>query len=123
LPVKYGSDIDLARSLLKQDAEQVVGSFSEPAQAHWKKMFNKYRLEHEYIDPVVTLTANDNWLEFSLRYIVDYKKRRAIKDQLFECIIHKIKKTDSKVAIASSTVQLVDLLVVQLDILNRKVQL
>jgi hypothetical protein len=100
----------------------VVSEYTQPAQAHWKEMYKKYHLEHENIDPVVALIANDNWLEFTLRYIVDYKKRRIIKDNLFEEIISKIERTDGKVAIASSTLQLVDLPVVKLDIPNRSVQ-
>ena len=122
LPVKYGSDIQMVRSILQQTAEEVVGEYNQPAQVHWKEMYKKYRLEHESVDPIVYLIANDNWLEFTLRYIVDYKKRRATKDQLFEGIINKIASTDGKVAIASTTLQLVDLPVVKLDIPNKSVQ-
>ena len=100
LPVKYGSNIQMTRSILQQTAEEVVGKYSQPARDQWKEMYKKYRLEHESVDPVVTLTANDNWLEFTLRYIVDYKKRRSTKDQLFEVIINKIERTDGQVAIA-----------------------
>ena len=119
LPVKYGSDISIARLILQQTADEVVGEFHQPAERHWKVLFNKYRLEHESVAPIVTLIANDNWLEFTLRYIVDYKKRRVTKDQLFERIVNKIEKSNGKVAIASSTVQLVDLPVIQLDYHNR----
>ncbi|MCJ7624407.1 MAG: mechanosensitive ion channel family protein [Anaerolineaceae bacterium] len=122
LPIKYGSEIQMVRSILLQTAEEVVGENSPLAQTRWKAMNKKYRLEHESVDPVVTLIANDNWLEFTLRYIVDYKKRRATKDQLFEGIINKITKADGKVAIASSTLQLVDLPVVKIDHPNRSVQ-
>ena len=100
LPVKYGSNIQMTRSILQQTAKEVVGKYSQPARDQWKEMYKKYRLEHESVDPVVTLTANDNWLEFTLRYIVDYKKRRSTKDQLFEVIINKIERTDGQVAIA-----------------------
>jgi len=123
LPVKYGSDIQMARSILQQVAEEVVGKYNQPAQARWNEMYKKYRVEHESVEPVVTLNANDNWLEFTLRYIVDYKKRRATKDQLFEAIINKLAGTEGKVAIASTTLQLVDLPVVKLDIPNKSVQL
>ena len=123
LPVKYGSDIQLARSILEQAAEKVVGEYLEPAKTHWKKIYNKYRLEHENVEPVVTLIANDNWLEFTLRYIVDYKKRRASKDQLFEYIVNNVEKTGGRVAIASTTLQLVDLPVFKLDSAERNVKL
>lgn len=113
----------MVRSILQQTAEEVVGEYNQPAQARWKEMYKKYRLEHESVDPIVYLIANDNWLEFTIRYIVAYKKRRATKDQLFEGIINKISSTNGKVAIASTTLQLVDLPVVKLDNPNRSMQL
>jgi small-conductance mechanosensitive channel len=122
LPVKYGSDIQMTRSILQQTAEDVVGQHIRPAQARWQEMYKKYRLEHESVDPVVYLVANDNWLEFTLRYIVEYKKRRVTRDQLFVDVINKIARTDVKVAVASTTLQLVDLPVVKLDIPNKSVQ-
>ena len=98
-----------------------AGAVDSKEKARWEA-HKKYRLEHESVDPVVTLTANDNWLEFTMRYIVDYKKRRTTKDQLFEGIINKIESTDGKVAMASTTLQLIDLPLVKLDIPNKSVQ-
>ncbi len=122
LPIKYGSDIPMVRAILQNSAVEVIGENSQPAQIHWHEMIKKYRLEHESVEPIVTLVANDNWLEFTLRYVVEYKKRRSTKDQLFEGIINKIDKSEGKVAIASSTLQLIDLPVVQLEHLNRSVK-
>jgi small-conductance mechanosensitive channel len=120
LPVMYGSDIQAARTILQKAAEQTVGKYLEPAKTHWKELYNKYRLEHESVEPVVTLTANDNWVEFTLRYIVDYKARRGTKDQLFENILNQIEKCNGQVKVASTTVQLVDPPVFKLDIHDQK---
>jgi hypothetical protein len=54
------------------------------------------------------LIANDNWLEFTVRYIVDYKKRRLTKDQIFTRLLEEFDKTGGRVAIASTTVQVVE---------------
>ncbi len=35
------------------------------------------------IEPAITLIANDNWLEFTIHYVADYKRRRKTKDILF----------------------------------------
>jgi hypothetical protein len=59
------------------------------------------------VAPVVTLIANDNWLEYTVRYVVDYKKRRSTKDQLFNRILDEFDNTDGRVSVASMTVQLV----------------
>jgi small-conductance mechanosensitive channel len=108
VPIMYGSDIQLARSLLQEAASEIVQGFVKPAQEEWKVIYHKYRIEHESIDPAVTLVANDNWLEFTLRYIVDFKMRRTTKDKLFMSFLEKIQASNNQVKIASTTVQLVE---------------
>lgn len=43
----------------------------------------KYLIEDAKIEPIVTLVTNDNWIEFTLRYVVDYKVRRIKKRSIF----------------------------------------
>jgi len=50
---------------------------------------------------------NDNWIQFNLRYIVDYKKRRYTKHVLNELIGAEIEKTNGKVVLGSTTVEIV----------------
>ena len=59
------------------------------------------------VEPLVTLIAKDNWLEFTVRWIRDYKKRRATKDSLFMRILEEIGTTDRRVQLASTTIELV----------------
>jgi small-conductance mechanosensitive channel len=116
LPVMYGSEIQATRTILQTAANQVVGKYTEPAKAHWANIYNKYRLEHESVEPRVTLAANDNWMEFTLRYVVDYKSRRGTKDQLFENILNQITQSGGQVKVASTTLQLVDLPSLKVDL-------
>jgi hypothetical protein len=46
-------------------------------------LIQQYRVDLTELDPRVFLAANDNWMEFTLRYVVDYKKRRITKDLIF----------------------------------------
>lgn len=108
VPIKYGSDYHLARKILQTAALEVVGGFVDTATAAWRVMVNKYLIEDAMVAPLVTLVANDNWIEFTVRYVVDYKKRRITRDQLFTRILEEIDKTNGKVAIASATFQLVE---------------
>ncbi len=57
---------------------------------------------------MVSLIANDNWVEFTLRYVVNYKKRRATKTELFTKILNRIEATKGEIKFASATFQLVD---------------
>ena len=114
VPVKYGCSVRLARETLQRVAEEVVASTAPEAHAAWRQVVQQYMVEDESTDPVVTLTANDNWMEFTIRYVVDYRNRRATKDRLFTRMLEEIEASDGRVAIASATLQLVDLPVVDL---------
>ncbi|MGB5633705.1 MAG: mechanosensitive ion channel domain-containing protein [Waterburya sp.] len=108
IPVKYGSDHHLAREILQRVAEEVVGEYIHPAKNHWKQMLHKYLIEDARVEPAVTLVTTDNWLEFTLRYVVDYKYRRGKKDQLFTRILEEFLSTEGRIAHASTTVHLVE---------------
>lgn len=108
VPIKYGGDRQLARDILYRVAQEVVADYAASARQAWTAMVRRYRIEEARLEPMVTLVANDNWLEFSLRYVVDYKLRRVTKDRLFTRLLEEFDQTDGKVAIASMTVHLVE---------------
>jgi small-conductance mechanosensitive channel len=108
VPVKYGSDRSLTREILQQVANEVVGEYMPQAQVQWQHMVHKYLIEDARIEPAVTLAANDNWLEFTLRYIVDYKQRRGKKDIIFSRILDEFDNTNGSISIASTTIHIVE---------------
>jgi small-conductance mechanosensitive channel len=103
VPVKFGSDQQLTREILARVAHEVVGDYVAYAKETWKEMVKKYKIEDESVEPMVTMIANDNWMEFTLRYVIDYKKRRSTKDRIFTRIIEELGKTEGRVAIASTS--------------------
>jgi small-conductance mechanosensitive channel len=107
VPVTYGSDYRLAREILLRIVHEVADEFVGPSKKAWKEMVIKYLVEDAKIDPIIFLTANDNWVEFSIRYVVDYDKRRTTTDRLFTRILEEVDKTEGRVSIASTTLQLV----------------
>ncbi len=109
VPIKYGSDRKLAKQILENVAKEVVGDYEQQAREAWRKMVQNYMVEEATVRPGVTLVANDNWLEYTVRYVVDFKKRRMTKDQLFTRILEEIDETDNKVGMASMTVHLVEM--------------
>ena len=107
IPIKYGSDRRLVREILQKVADEVVGEYIPVATSNWQRMVHKYLIEDARIEPAVTLMPNDNWIEFTLCYVVDYKKRRGKKDELFSRILDEIEQTEDRVTVASTTVHLV----------------
>ena len=56
---------------------------------------------------MIRVTLTDNWIQFNLRYIVDYKKRRHTKNLLNQEIEKRIAATNGKVVLASATFEIV----------------
>lgn len=108
VPVQYGSDYELAHTLLLHVAEEVVGDHGRKAKEEWKLVVRKYLIEDATTQPMISMKANDNWVEFTLRYVVDYKLRRTTKTRLFQKILKELDATNGAVKIASATFQLVD---------------
>ncbi|MFD1163932.1 MULTISPECIES: mechanosensitive ion channel family protein [Hwangdonia] len=107
LPIKYGSDIELAKSIVIKIASETLFDFTKNSKSKWKEIVNKYYIEDAVVDPTLAITLTDNWIQFNLRYIVDYKKRRHTKHILNDKIGEAIKNTNNKVVLASTTIELI----------------
>ena len=106
LPIKYGSDPKLTFQLIQEVTTRELSSYVEFAQRHWKGMVNKYLIEDANVEPSVSMTLNDNWIEYNIRYVVDYKKRRMTKHALYTGLHQAINDSNGQVAIASTTFEL-----------------
>jgi len=102
VPIRHGCDAQLTRQLITRVAGQVVGEYTKGAAASWGQVVRSYRIEDARVEPTVTLTADENWLSFTLRYVVDYRSRRSTKDALWSRILAEIDATSGKVVIAST---------------------
>ena len=103
VPVQFGSDPALTRRILEDILAEVVGEYAAYARAAWVQIVKKYKIEDARVEPKVTLVANENWMEFTLRYVVDYKERRTRKDRIFTRILEEFQKSEGKVGIASTS--------------------
>ncbi len=97
------SNYEKAKQLFENIGNEVAGDLTQKSREKWVALQNKYRLEDSQTEPMVSLIANDNWVEFTLRYVVSYKKRRATKTELFTCILKVVEAPNSEIKIASAT--------------------
>jgi small-conductance mechanosensitive channel len=109
LPVRYGSDWKVARQMLQDVANEVCGDYARQSRESWREAVRKYALEEARVEPMVSLAATDNWLEFTVRYIVDYRTRRSVKDRLFTRILEEVDKSGNRIRLASATLEIVNL--------------
>ena len=116
VPIKYGSDVREARTMLERIVTEVCAAPTAGAKDAWRDMVKQFRVEDARIEPMVTVVANDNWIEFTIRYVVDYKSRRGTKDQLFMRILEAVEGSSGRVGMASATFHLVETPVIQVQL-------
>ena len=103
IPIKYGSNYDKTKEILLKIGNEVAGDLTQKSSDLWQNLKNKYKLEEAQTEPMVSLIANDNWVEFTLRY----KKRRSTKTELFCKLLIAIEATKGDVNFASGTYEIV----------------
>lgn len=106
VPIKHGSDVNEVKEIFGNIANEIVGDYSKDAGIAWSELVNKYMVENAQVNPLITITFNENWINFTLRYVVDYKFRRGTKDQLFSKIQEASKTMPDKIKIAYSTLEI-----------------
>jgi hypothetical protein len=68
-------------------------------------MTEKYRIEKARVEPMITLKVDQNWITFTIRYVVDYRLRRKTRDLLFPRLLEEIAKNKVHIQIATSTLE------------------
>ena len=108
IPIQYGSNYDKTKEILEKVGIEIAGDLTRQSREKWNDLQTKFRLEDAQTEPMVSLVANDNWVEYTLRYVVSYKKRRATKTALFTNILKQIEATNGEIKFASATFHLVE---------------
>lgn len=109
VPIRYGSDRARAVALLEEAVQPLAEASTEAMRKRWHELRETYAIEDAKLEPAIFLIADDNWLEYGVRYLVHYKARRATKSELCERIVAAIEASDGAVSIASGTYDIVGL--------------
>ncbi len=107
VPVRLDADLALARALIERASNDVVGEYTRGAVERWSHMVKKYLIEDARLEPMVTLVADENWATFTVRYVVDCKRRRVTKDQLFTRVLALFDEHKAQVALACAGFEVV----------------
>jgi small-conductance mechanosensitive channel len=105
IPIQYGSNYQKAREIFLSISREICGDNAKNAHQMWEGLVSKYLIENATTESNVTLALNSNWIEFTIRYSVDYQKRRATKDKLFSKILEEIDKTKGEIKFATTFIQ------------------
>lgn len=94
VPIRHGSDRETARELLEEAVRSTVGEYVAEAESTWKRLRRKYVLAEANVEPTVRLSADQNWLTYTVRYASDYRRRVAIRDELWRRVLDAVDAAD-----------------------------
>jgi small-conductance mechanosensitive channel len=109
IPLRTNSDFKLAKQVFTEVTNQVCGNYSKESRAVWIEMQDKFRIENAQVEPMITMMFDENWITFTIRYVVDYTKRRSTKDLLYTRLLEEINKRKELLMIATAAMEITTL--------------
>jgi len=109
IPVTYDTNWRRAAEIVIDKGQQLTSQFHAEAKAELDEMLIKYPSLHAVpVEPSLYITMTDNWIELTLRYIVEAKDRRTIKGQIHKDLLELFGE-EPDIKVASITVDIVGL--------------
>lgn len=106
VPVRSGSDWRLAQQVIETAVADNVAEYQDLATKQWDVLVRKYLIEEARVTPMVTLAVTDNWIEFTARYVVDYRRRRATKDAISRALLIGFEQNKDRLEFGSTTIEI-----------------
>lgn len=106
VPVKTGSDFEYGREVFYKILQDIQNDYAIDAQQYWRKMTGKFLVEKARVEPMISMTFDENWISFTLRYVVDYKARRTTKDKLSTGILKAIRNSEGRLEVGSAAMEI-----------------
>ena len=108
VPITYASDWRRAVEVMLDHGQDYTEDLQTGAEARLKKMMDRYPLQQTKVEPTIYVTMTDNWIELTLRYVVDARQRREVKGQLHRDLLQHFGEEEN-ITVASMTVEIVGL--------------
>lgn len=105
LPVTYASNVQEATKILIDVGKQYTREFLEGAQSQMRRMQRYFLVPDFELEPSVYLKVTSNWVELTLRYLVEPKKRRTASNFIYGRVFEQLRQRED-ITIASETMDL-----------------
>ena len=90
LQVAYETDLDVARGIMIEEAEAVVGEEMADCIADFRERLAETPVELEVTDsPTVNVTQGESWIELQLRYVAHPRQGTRVKNELYDRILRR----------------------------------
>jgi small-conductance mechanosensitive channel len=106
IPVTYASDWRRAGEIMLEHGQAYSVHLQAEAQAGLRKMVDHYLVHDTPVEPALYIVMTDNWVEMTLRYVVDARERRKVKGQLHQELLQHF-ESEPNITVASATFEIV----------------
>lgn len=105
LPITYQSNMQAATQILLQAGEEYTRQFLQGAERDLARMQREFLVPTLELKPAVYLKVTSNWLQLTMRYVVDPRKRRVSSNFIFQMVFQELSQRND-IHIASETMDL-----------------
>ena len=106
IPVTYKSDWQRAGEIMLEHARKYTSHFHEQAETQLAEMMKVYPVQVTTVEPTLYIIMTDNWIEITLRYVVEPRERRQVKGQLHHELLQHF-QSEPTITVASATFEIV----------------
>ncbi len=106
IPITYDSDWRRAGETILEHGQEYSACFQDQAQSELSGMMQRYPLHDTSVEPMLYVVMTDNWIEMTMRYVVDARERRTVKGQLHRELLQHFEE-EASITVASATFEIV----------------
>lgn len=101
-PITYGSNWKEALMIMRNVASREANTFTDEAKRSLSSLEERYYLSERSMEPSVYVEATSDWATLTLRYVVEVRERRVMRNKLTMLILEGFDH-DSTIEVSTST--------------------
>jgi small-conductance mechanosensitive channel len=106
IPITYASDWHRAGEIMLAQGREYTSRFFEEAQAEFDHLTQVYPVQRASVEPTLYVVMTDNWVQITLRYVVEARERRQVTGQLHRELLERF-ESEPGITVASATFEIV----------------
>lgn len=112
----HKSNDTTAREVIKKVTLKITAHYQEEASDSWKKAARSYQFEISEggLDPQITLEVDEQGLRFSIRYLVNYRQRRLVRNEIYTSLLAELPRAYGQVVVAQQILRFDEVPVVRI---------
>jgi small-conductance mechanosensitive channel len=106
IPVTYTSEWRRTADIMLDVGNKYTEQLQEDAEAKLVKLIDRFPLKQTKVEPTIYFVMTDNWIEITLRFVMDAQEGRKVKAQLNRELLQQFEEEEN-ITIALATFDIV----------------